>query len=78
MTDFVGYMPQKIGALRDLSIREALNVTGKIKGCGSKSLKKEIDSLLEEFGLKKVEKSLFKESFRGTEPTGGILYLFDR
>ncbi len=60
MTDFVGYMPQKIGALRDLSIREALNVTGKIKGCGSKSLKKEIDALLEEFGLKKVEKSLLK------------------
>jgi len=60
LTSFVGYMPQKIGALRDLSVKEALEITGKLKGCKSGEVKKEVASLIEEFGLKKVEKSLLK------------------
>ena len=60
ITNFVGYMPQKIGALRDLTVKEALKITGKLKGCGGSSLEKEVTSLIDEFGLKRVEKSLLK------------------
>jgi len=60
VTSFVGYMPQKIGALRDLTVKEALKITGKLKGCGGSALEKEVNALIEEFGLKRVEKSLLK------------------
>lgn len=60
ITGFIGYMPQKIGALRDLTVREALMITGKLKGCESKSLNKSIPLLMDELNLKKAENSLLK------------------
>ncbi len=51
ITYFIGYMPQRIGALADLSPYETLEVIGKLKGLSTTNSRKQCKSLIEEFKI---------------------------
>lgn len=50
----VSYMTQRPTALADLTVKEALTVTGRLRGLTSPEAKKQADQLIEEFELEKI------------------------
>ncbi|MCK4258561.1 MAG: ABC transporter ATP-binding protein [Halanaerobiales bacterium] len=62
ITHFVGHMTQRIGALGDLRVQEALEVTGKLKGMTKKTARQQAKDLIEEFDIKYSKRPLNKLS----------------
>ncbi|WP_350342989.1 ABC transporter ATP-binding protein [Proteinivorax tanatarense] len=56
LTYFLGYMPQRIGALGDLTASEAIRVTCKLKGLTNEATKVEVKTLMDEFDLNRIDK----------------------
>jgi ABC-type multidrug transport system ATPase subunit len=51
ITYFLGYMTQRIGALSDLYAREALEITGKLKGLSAVMAREQAKVLMREFNM---------------------------
>lgn len=47
----VSYTPQRLGAVADLTAREGLSVTGRLRGMGRQDATKQAEGLIDEFGL---------------------------
>ncbi len=68
----LGYLPQNIGFLQELSVFQYIKYIGLLKGCSSSYLKKEIDTVLDLLNLTNVKKAPIKELSGGMKQRVGI------
>ena len=68
----LGYLPQNIGFLQELSVFQYIKYIGLLKGCSSSYLKKEIDIILELLNITNVKKTPIKELSGGMKQRVGI------
>ena len=68
----LGYLPQNIGFLQELSVFQYIKYIGLLKGCPSSYLKKEIDTVLELLNLTNLKKTPIKELSGGMKQRIGI------
>lgn len=61
----IGYMPEGIPLYTDLTVREFVNYMAEIKGVNKKERKEKVQKIIEQTGLKDVEKKLIKNLSRG-------------
>lgn len=68
----LGYLPQNIGFLQELSAFQYIKYIGLLKGCSSSYLKKEIDTILELLNISNVKHIQIKELSGGMKQRIGI------
>ncbi len=68
----LGYLPQNIGFLPELSIYQYINYIGLLKGCTASYLKEEIDSVLNTLNLYDRKNTKIKELSGGMKQRVGI------
>ncbi len=61
----IGYMPEGTPLYTDLTVREFVNYMAEIKGVNKKERKEKVQKIIEQTGLKDVEKKLIKNLSRG-------------
>lgn len=61
----IGYMPEGIPLYTDLTVREFVNYMAEIKGVNKKERKEKVQNIIEQTGLKDVEKKIIKNLSRG-------------
>ncbi len=61
----IGYMPESVPLYSDLTVREFINYMAELKNVKRKDRKEEVDKVIEETGLKDVQKKLIKKISRG-------------
>ena len=61
----IGYMPENVPLYNDLTVREFINFMAEIKNIKRKKRKLEVNKVIEETGLKDVQKKLIKKISRG-------------
>ncbi len=61
----IGYMPEGVPLYTDLSVKEFVTYMAEIKQVGKKVRKEKVEKIIEETGLKEVEKKLVKNLSRG-------------
>jgi ABC-2 type transport system ATP-binding protein len=70
--EMLGYLPQNIGFLQELSVFQYIKYIGLLKGCSSSYLKKEIDTILELLNIANVKHIQIKELSGGMKQRVGI------
>ena len=61
----IGYMPEGVPLYTDLTVREFVQYMAEIKQVDKKNRKEKVDQIIEQTGLKEVEKKLIKNLSRG-------------
>jgi len=61
----IGYMPEGVPLYTDLTVKEFVTYMAEIKQVDKKTRKEEVEKILEQTGLKEVEKKLVKNLSRG-------------
>lgn len=61
----IGYMPEGTPLYTDLTVREFVNYMAEIKGVNKKERKEKVQKIIEQTGLKDVEKKIIKNLSRG-------------
>lgn len=61
----IGYMPEGVPLYTDLNVREFVSYMAEIKQVNKKTRKENVEKILEQTGLKEVEKKLVKNLSRG-------------
>ena len=61
----IGYMPEGVPLYTDLTVKEFVNYMAEIKKVNRKTRKEQVDKIIEQTGLKEVEKKLIKNLSRG-------------
>ena len=61
----IGYMPEGVPLYTDLTVKEFVNYMAEIKNVNKKERKEKVEKIIEETGLKDVEKKLIKNLSRG-------------
>ena len=61
----IGYMPEGVPLYSELTVREFVDFLAELKGIKGEEKKKQVDKVLEETGLKEVQKNLAKNLSRG-------------
>ena len=61
----IGYMPEGVPLYTDLTVREFVTYLAEIKQVDKKDRKEQIEKIIEQTGLKEVEKKLVKNLSRG-------------
>ena len=61
----IGYMPEGVPLYTDLSVREFVTYMAEIKQVDKKTRKEKVEKIIEQTGLKEVEKKLVKNLSRG-------------
>ncbi len=61
----IGYMPESVPLYSDLTVREFINYMAELKNVRRKDRKEEVNKVIEETGLKDVQKKLIKKISRG-------------
>ena len=61
----IGYMPEGVPLYTDLTVREFVQYMTEIKQVDKKNRKEKVDQIIEQTGLKEVEKKLIKNLSRG-------------
>lgn len=61
----IGYMPENVPLYSDLTVREFINYMAELKNVRRKDRKEEVNKVIEETGLKDVQKKLIKKISRG-------------
>ena len=61
----IGYMPEGVPLYTDLTVKEFVNYMAEIKNVDRKIRKEKVQKIIEETGLKDVEKKLIKNLSRG-------------
>ncbi len=61
----IGYMPENVPLYNDLTVREFINYMAELKNVKRKERKAEVNKVIEETGLKDVQKKLIKKISRG-------------
>jgi ABC-2 type transport system ATP-binding protein len=61
----IGYMPEGVPLYTDLNVKEFVNYMAEIKQVDRKTRKEKVEKILEQTGLKDVEKKLIKNLSRG-------------
>ncbi len=61
----IGYMPEGVPLYTDLTVKEFVNYMAEIKNVNKKERKEKVETIIEETGLKDVEKKLIKNLSRG-------------
>ena len=61
----IGYMPESVPLYNDLTVREFINYMAELKNVKRKDRKEEVNKVIEETGLKDVQKKLIKKISRG-------------
>ncbi len=61
----IGYMPEGVPLYTDLTVKEFINYMAEIKQIDKKTKKEKVQKIIEETGLKDVEKKLIKNLSRG-------------
>ena len=61
----IGYMPEGTPLYTDLTVKEFINYMAEIKGVNKKERKEKVQKIIEQTGLKDVEKKIIKNLSRG-------------
>ena len=61
----IGYMPEGVPLYTDLTVREFVQYMAEIKQVDKKTIKEKVSQIIEQTGLKEVEKKLIKNLSRG-------------
>ena len=61
----IGYMPEGVPLYTDLTVKEFINYMAEIKQIDKKTKKEKVQKIIEETGIKDVEKKLIKNLSRG-------------
>lgn len=61
----IGYMPESVPLYTDLTVKEFINYMAELKKVNKKDRKEKVDKIIEQTGLKDVEKKLTKNLSRG-------------
>ena len=61
----IGYMPEGVPLYTDLTVKEFINYMAELKKVNRKERKEKVDKIIEQTGLKDVEKKLIKNLSRG-------------
>lgn len=61
----IGYMPEGVPLYTDLTVKEFVNYMAELKKVNRKERKEQVEKIIEETGLKDVEKKLIKNLSRG-------------
>ena len=70
--EMLGYLPQNIGFLQELSVFQYIKYIGLLKGCSSSYLKKEIDTFLALLNIANLQHIQLKELSGGMKQRVGI------
>lgn len=70
--NLVSYMTQRPTALADLTLREALVVTGRLRGQTSRAARKQSDSLIDEFDLSALSNRVLGKQSGGQQRLAGF------
>lgn len=68
----IGYMPEGVPLYTDLTVKEFVTYMAEIKGVDRKTRKEKVQKIIEETGLKDVQKKLIKNLSRGYKQRVGM------